>query len=61
MKTLLCSLIIFLMLCIPVSAGVRLSSTTSVSGGTIYCFESPNGSGGNYISCVFVPKDICRK
>ena len=42
---------VFLVLCIPVSAGVRLASTTSVPDGTIYCFESSYSS----VSCVFVP------
>jgi len=51
MKILICSFIMFLVLCIPVSAGVRLASTTSVPDGTIYCFESSYSS----VSCVFVP------
>ena len=51
MKILICSFIMFLVLCIPVNAGVRLASTTSVPDGTIYCFESSYSS----VSCVFVP------
>ena len=51
MKILLCSFIMFLVLCAPVSADVRLASTMTVPGGTIYCYESSYSS----VSCVFVP------
>ena len=53
MKILICSFIMFLVLCVPVLAGSRPAGTYPVPGGIIYCFQSDKFQ--DTISCVFVP------